>query len=146
MDKPLISICIPTNNRAPFIREALESITCQFTDAAVSARVSVTVLDNRSEDGTEAVVGEFTARYPNIRYIKDDAKRKLVPGIIKVASMADGEYVWVFSDDDLQSPQAIKTIIAFLDRQRPDIISTNLGSFIEKGIVRKPNLLEQSGE
>src|SRR3989339_289906 len=32
MEKPLISICIPTYNRADFLRECLESIVTQFED------------------------------------------------------------------------------------------------------------------
>jgi len=143
MDKPLISICIPTYNRAVFLRECLDSITNQFVAAEVKDRVDVFILDNQSQDNTASVAREFCDRFDNIKYIKDDINRKIVPGIIKAATLADGEYIWIFSDDDLQTASALQKIIAFIKTYNaPEVIFCNLASFYKKDVISQPNLLK----
>jgi len=143
MDKPLISICIPTYNRAVFLQECLASITQQFIATDVKNKVDVFILDNQSEDNTASVARAFCDRFDNIKYIKDDSNRKIVPGIIKAATLADGEYIWIFSDDDLQAASALKTIIDFIKNYNaPEVIFCNLASFYKRDVISQPNLLK----
>lgn len=87
MNPPLVSICIPTYNRAPFLKECLDSISRQFVDCEVKDAVDIFILDNQSKDNTSEVVGEFTQRFDNINYIIDSEKQGLVKGIISAAKM-----------------------------------------------------------
>jgi len=64
-----LSICIPTYNRAAFLGEALDSVIRQATD-----EVEIVVSDNASTDNTEALVREYQARFPRIRYHKNPGK------------------------------------------------------------------------
>ncbi len=60
---PLLSICIPTFNRAPYLRQTLESIVIQ--DAFLDGdEIEVTISDNCSTDDTEAVVAPFLLAHP----------------------------------------------------------------------------------
>ena len=52
--RPLLTICIPTYNRADFLKVMLEALLPQV--AKVDTDVEVWVLDNASEDNTEAIV------------------------------------------------------------------------------------------
>ncbi|USX26772.1 glycosyltransferase [Oxalobacteraceae bacterium OTU3CINTB1] len=64
----ILSICIPTYNRAPFLRQTLDSIVSQpaFSDGG---EVEVVISDNGSEDDTEQVAAQFVAAHPGkIRY------------------------------------------------------------------------------
>lgn len=70
MLEPLLSICIPTYNRACYLWRTLNSITSQksflFSDS-----IEIVISDNCSTDATEEVCMEFVKKYPNkIRYIK----------------------------------------------------------------------------
>jgi abequosyltransferase len=129
MNKPLISICIPTYNRALFLRECLDSIARQFSDEEVKNKVNVFILDNQSEDDTEEVARKFTDVFENVKYVKDDQNRKIAPGIVKAASLADGEYIWIFSDDDLYLNNSLKIIIEAIEATKADLVINNLNVF-----------------
>lgn len=93
-NRPLLSICIPTYNRASYLKGALEHIS---SDPAFDARVEVVVSDNASSDDTEIVVKAFTEKYGNIRYYRNaenvrDANFKLV------LERATGRYLKLFND------------------------------------------------
>lgn len=142
MEKPLVSICIPTFNRAPFLKECLESITQQFSNPELRNQVDIFILDNQSSDNTKEIVKPFVERFSNLKFIIDSEPRKIIPGIIKVASLADGEYVWVFSDDDLQAPEALSVLINFIKQHQPDLILGNLLGFSDQSPTRYHNLLK----
>lgn len=65
----LVSICIPTYNRAPYLRKCLDSLVCQpeFLDG----KVEIVVSDNASTDDTEKVAKEYSAKYQNFHYFKN---------------------------------------------------------------------------
>ncbi len=144
MNAPLISICIPTNNRADYLEECLSSITKQFFNEEIKNQVNIFILNNQSSDNTEEVVKKFVSKYKNIRYINDSEKRKIAQGIIKVVSYADGEYVWVFSDDDCQKEGCLRSIIQAIRENNRDLIISNIDCFVEKNKIYKTNLLKES--
>ena len=65
---PVLSICIPTFNRAPFLQQTLDSIVAQaaFRD---THDIEVVISDNCSDDNTKDVGEAFAAAFPGkIRY------------------------------------------------------------------------------
>lgn len=144
MPPALISICIPTYNRDRFLRECLESLTRQFSNQEVAEKVNIFILDNRSQDTTEAVAGEFTARFSNVKYIKDSQNRDIIRGIIQAATLADGKYLWIFSDDDLHTSDSLNTAIKFIEKTQAELIFCNLAGFVDKDVILYPNLLKIS--
>ena len=59
---PLVSVVIPTYNRAHLIEATLESV------ASSSWRpVEIVIADDGSTDGTSGVVADFAARHPDVR-------------------------------------------------------------------------------
>lgn len=141
MNKPVISICIPTFNRAPFLKECLDSITKQFSDLEVKEKVNIFILDNQSKDNTQEIVKPFINSFDNIKYIIDDQDRRIVPGIIKTASLGNGEYLWVFSDDDLQHSNTLVTVLKFLEKNKTDLTICNLNAFSDISLKRRFDLL-----
>ncbi|OEZ99884.1 glycosyltransferase [Duganella sp. HH101] len=65
MDNPdiVLSICIPTFNRAPFLQQTLDSIVSQpaFAD---THDIEIVIADNASEDETGAVAARYVAAFP----------------------------------------------------------------------------------
>lgn len=70
MDKPLLSICIPTYNRCDYLEKCLGSIVSQkeFLDG----EVEIVISDNASPDNTQAFCEEYAAKYPGIKYYRND--------------------------------------------------------------------------
>jgi len=70
MERPLVSICIPTFNRAPQLAKTLESIVTQPEFKAGQAEVVIS--DNASTDETESIGQQYASQYHNIHYFRND--------------------------------------------------------------------------
>lgn len=104
-----LSICIPTYNRAAFLGEALDSVIRQATD-----EVEIVVSDNASTDNTAALVHEYQARFPRIRYHKNSENLGFDRNILKVVELAEGEYCWLLGSDDALAEGAIVAMLPLL--------------------------------
>lgn len=107
--KPTLSICIPTCNRAHFLRVMLEALLPQVLE--FKEDVEVWILDNGSSDNTKELLTQLASLGPFNVLRRDDnvgPVRNLVEGPLKLAR---GEYVWVLGDHNLLRPQALKTIL-----------------------------------
>ena len=69
MSDPLLSICIPTYNRAAILRKVLKKITDNY---AFDDEVEIVISDNCSTDDTEKICRYYTKKFPNIKYFKND--------------------------------------------------------------------------
>lgn len=69
MDKPLLSICIPTYNRAKYLEKSIESVICQNEFKA--KQVEIVICDNASTDNTEEIVGKYADKYDNFFYYRN---------------------------------------------------------------------------
>ena len=92
----LLSICIPTYNRAHKLRLLLENIEeCFDIDS-----VEVCVSDNKSTDNTEDVIKEFSKKFINFKYQINIENKGMAFNWINVTKMATGRYISVVSDED----------------------------------------------
>jgi len=101
-----LSICIATRNRGNFIGSTLESIICQATD-----EVEIVVLDGASTDETQEVIRQHRERFPRLRYFRQDTNGGVDQDFAKAVDLAQGEYCWLFSDDDLLKSGAIQAVL-----------------------------------
>jgi hypothetical protein len=110
MTGALVSVIVPTYNRAQLLKPCLESLLAQTAQAT-----EVLVVDDGSSDSTPSVVAGFGER---VRYL-----RKPNGGKARAVNLAleqiNGDWVWLFDDDDLALPQAIEQRLAAL-RMAPD--------------------------
>ncbi len=69
-EKPLLSICIPTYNRAEYLAKSLDTLVClpEFN----SSEVEVVISDNASTDNTQEVAKKYLDQYSNIHYYRND--------------------------------------------------------------------------
>ncbi|MCI6468991.1 MAG: glycosyltransferase [Lachnospiraceae bacterium] len=70
MNKPLLSICIPTYNRANYLIKSIESIICQ--DEFKTKKVEIVISDNASTDDTELIATNYASQYENIFYFQNE--------------------------------------------------------------------------
>jgi glycosyltransferase involved in cell wall biosynthesis len=121
---PLLSICVPTYNRAHRLRVMLEAVLPQVAEHA--DRVELWVSDNASPDQTPQVVEEARRLGP-LSYSRNETNLGLVSNVIKATTeLARGEFVWVPGDDDLLRPGAVARVVERLEANRGlDLIYLN---------------------
>lgn len=109
----MLSICIPTYNRAELLRSCLHSIvrqSSQFQD-----KVEVIVSDNCSPDHTREAV-EWAGQYGPIHYARNAENIGACSNFIHAAKvLAQGEYCWLMGDDDVLRDGAIEAVITALE-------------------------------
>jgi abequosyltransferase len=102
----LLSICIPTYNRAGFLPATLQSILSQYQDD-----VQIVICDNGSCDQTDGVVKEFQKRYLHIEYFRFEKNVGPDRCFLKTVELASGKYCWLLGDDDILEPGALGLIL-----------------------------------
>lgn len=117
--KPLLTIAIPTYNRARFLRELLSVL---FDQLIAEPRVELIVSDNASSDETPAVVCESQKRGLQIRYIRNDTNLGADGNILQCFEQARGKYVWIFGDDDVVATGTIDKILPYLVDKDYDLV------------------------
>ena len=142
MNDPLLSIGIPTYNRADCLNKCLESIVSQFADPEVSGRVEIVISDNDSSDNTFALVQEFQKKYPNIFYKKNPSNLGVDKNILQVVEMSRGRFVWLIGDDDALFPDAIKYMLQEIQKQKFNYCIVNFWGYdnkLEHPALKYPN-------
>lgn len=112
-----LSICIPTYNRANFLRSALSRFETHY---GFAFPYEIVVSDNASEDNTADVVAEFAARGLPIRYYRRATNGGSLANTVCAFHQAIGDYVLYHADDDFLVPEGLKKAIAYLDAN-PDV-------------------------
>jgi glycosyltransferase involved in cell wall biosynthesis len=111
-ETPLVSVVVPTYNRARLIGETIESILAQQYD-----HLELIVVCDGCKDGTETVVSSFED--PRVRLVtQDNSGGPARPRNAGVAR-ALGKYVAFCDDDDLWMPQKLRLQVAVMERE-PD--------------------------
>lgn len=112
--KPLISIIIPTYNRAHFLERLLNHIAPQA--AKFGEVVQLCVSNNCSTDKTREIVASFQKKYPGLlHYGENSGNVGIDRNILKVMGMAEGEFVWLLGDDDIIVDDGVKKLIDFIN-------------------------------
>jgi abequosyltransferase len=118
----LISICIPTFNRAFYLSETLESLLPQL-----DGDVELLVYDTGSTDGTPELMREFQRRSSAIRFFHLAEKRGFDETLLLLLEQARGEYVWYFGSDDVLKPGAMAVVRRRIltSTERPALVFLN---------------------
>lgn len=114
MKTPQVSIVMATYNRAHFIVETLESIQKQsFTDW------ECIIVDDGGTDNTAAVIASILEKDARFSYVKrDDKHQKGLPGSRNYGiTLAQGEYIIFFDDDDIVHPENLSLCVQQLNDQ-----------------------------
>jgi len=106
MNSVRLSICICTINRADFIKQTLESIIPQMTE-----EVELVLVDSSSNTETEEIVREFRGQCDNLCYVRDLERWGFGKAYAKAVEKAQGDYCWLFTDDDLVRAGAVAAIL-----------------------------------
>lgn len=124
MDKsiPAVSICCATYNHVQFIRQCLDGFVMQKTNLPFE----VLIHDDASTDGTQDIIREYEAKYPDIIkpiYQKENQYSKGVRvSLVYNYSRVRGKYVALCEGDDYWTdPYKLQKQVDFLENH-PDYV------------------------
>jgi glycosyltransferase involved in cell wall biosynthesis len=109
----LLSICIPTWNRASYLADLLESLAREHAAMPWAGEAKVYVCDNASTDDTPAVVARFVSRLPLV-YHRNPANIGGDWNFARVISISAGDYFWWIGDDETVAPGGVARLLEFL--------------------------------
>jgi glycosyltransferase involved in cell wall biosynthesis len=110
VDRPRLSICIPTFNRADILRETLEHLYW-----VCDADVEIVVADNASSDHSQQVIEEFRPKFRFYRTLRHSKNLGALKNVSSAMSLATGKYVYTLSDDDAIYYDGLQTAIRLME-------------------------------
>lgn len=156
MSDKLVSIIIPTYNRATLIQETVDSALAQ-----TYRNIEIIVLDNNSSDESFKFLRRKYRDNSNIRIYKNDITYDIVKNWRKCFEYSKGEYVLILWSDDLIDSQFISKTQKFLEenpnaafvysltqifntekRTSKDAFKLNKSGLIKKNVFIEKSLLE----
>lgn len=116
---PLVSVIIPTYNRATLIAETLESIQKQTYQ-----NWECLVIDDGSTDDTQLVVAAFAKRDARFQFhVRPDTHKPGGNGARNYGyTLSKGEYINWFDSDDLMHPEKIEKQVALLEKSSHNFV------------------------
>ncbi len=128
---PLVSIVMPTYNRARLLPGAIDSILAQtFPD------FELIVVDDNSPDETPQVVAGIAD--PRIRYVRNEPNLRLPRALNRGFSLARGQYLTWTSDDNFYAPTAIERMVDTLRTGEADLVYADYYLFSEVDAAGRP--------
>lgn len=121
-DEPVLSICIPTYNRAEKLKCSIGTIIREFYD---KDNVEILVSDNCSPDETESVMEFVLQYYPRVKYYRNEENIGPTRNFISCYKRAHGRYVWLFSDDDFLLRGTGDLVMKMLLKEKPVFAAVN---------------------
>lgn len=119
---PMVSICCATYNHVLFIRQCLDGFVMQKTKFPIE----ILIHDDASTDGTQDIIREYEAKYPNIIkpiYQKENQYSKGVKvSLVYNYSRVKGKYIALCEGDDYWTdPYKLQKQVDFLE-SHPDYV------------------------
>lgn len=113
MRQPILSICIPTYNRACCLKHALQIIKDELL--FLKYDVEVIISDNNSSDDTETVARAFLdCCGGQFKYIRNNENIGMDRNFLQCVSLSRGKYIWLLGDDDYLAKGIIERICSIL--------------------------------
>jgi len=112
----LLTIAIPTYNRAAYLERQLSRLKRQNDD-----RIEILVSDNGSDDNTAEVVSRYCKDMNNLFYSRNTENIGFDQNIMKLYFLARSKYIWFLSDDDPILEGAVCNILRFIDAHQPTV-------------------------
>jgi glycosyltransferase involved in cell wall biosynthesis len=125
--QPLVSVIIPTYNRANLLPETLDSVLAQTWP-----RMELIVVDDGSTDSTPNALAPFLDR---LRYVYQDNRGRSAARNAGV-SLATGKFVVFLDSDDLLLPDGLRLQATYLERHpEVDVVYANGYTLADDGTL-----------
>jgi glycosyltransferase involved in cell wall biosynthesis len=125
---PLLTICIPTYNRAFKLDKQLNRIFEIISSSPIFKDVGVYISDNGSSDHTQEVITAHAARFKaNLIYFTAYKQEKNIgfdANLYSCYDLISSDYIWFLSDDDIPHPHCLHQILSDISIT-PNLIAYN---------------------
>lgn len=116
MVSPRISVCIPSYNRAKYLKQVLDSVLCQG-----NYLYEIVICEDSSPEREEirAVASEYKAIYGDkIVYVENEKNLGFDANLRQLLRMATGDYCMFLGNDDLLCKDALYHVIGVIARSK----------------------------
>ena len=119
--KPMVSVVMPTYNRADFLPRAVESVLNQtYRD------FEFIIIDDGSEDNSWELLKTYAQKDHRIRLLKNKKNRGISYTRNRGNAAARGKYIMIMDSDDISLPQRMEKHVAFMQAHPDVVLSTSL--------------------
>ena len=119
--EPLVSVCVPVHNCAPFLDECLASVLAQ----SCPDPLEVSLFDDGSDDGSSAKIAGWAERFRDAgwRWVAARGETNRGEGYARnrAVRQSHGEYICVMDGDDIMHPSRVERQLAAA-RRHPEAI------------------------
>ena len=122
-EEPLVTVIIPTFNRAKYIERSINSVLSQSYK-----NIELIIVDDGSTDNTAEIVAKFT----NVRYVYQSNKRQANARNTGL-DLSNGEYLATLDSDDFWNEDFLKDSIEQLTTYNYDFVFSNYALEVENG-------------
>ncbi len=139
----LVSIGLPTYNRAGTLRRAIASALAQC-----HRNIELVISDNGSTDETEAICREFAAADARIKYIRHPKNLGPTPNFLCAVEKSSGEFFMWLCDDDWIDPNYVSECLKELVGSAETVLAGGVSKYYHGDEYRHtgaPTNLLQSG-
>lgn len=131
MPEKILSICIPTYNRAYVLDKTLSDLVLE--PSFQSGKIEICISDNASPDNTEGVVKKYTNKFKNIIYSRNKVNTGIIDGNFPiVGALASGTFIKFLNDYAFFIPGELDNIIEFIEenqKEKPVLFFSNNSLF-----------------
>lgn len=112
MSRPLVSVGLPTCDRAHLLPAALDSLMAQ-----TYPNLEIVISDNCSSDRTPEVCERYSSRHPWIRYSRQSDRVPAMDNFRAALELSSGTYFMWASDDDVWAPTFVEILVAGMESE-----------------------------
>lgn len=123
-NNPLVSILIPTYNRADYLGEALISALNQ-----TYKNIEIIVHDDASTDGTLALLAKYSDK--RLKIIRTEDNHGMIGGWNYIVKFAKGKYIKFLASDDLLEPTCVEELVKAAESHKNAAIVTCQRQFVD---------------
>jgi hypothetical protein len=120
MNAKLLSLVVPTYNRADCLEVLLETLERELE--GLRERVAIIIGDNASSDRTPDVIAAFVTFRPDTVVLRHAQNLGPEENFCRCIERVDSPYFWLLGDDDLPRAGSIRHLVELLEREEPDLV------------------------
>lgn len=121
---PLLTIVVPTYERAAELQRTVQSIAEQLKDG-LEDKVELLLSDNASGAETNTLIRALAEHYPRLGYMINARDEGGYFNLFAAPWRARGRYTWTFGSDDLLLDGGVASVVSILEREAPSFLTLN---------------------
>jgi glycosyltransferase involved in cell wall biosynthesis len=134
----VLTIAIPTFNRANFLDAILKELMRQIDVYNISGQIEILVSNNNSTDSTEEIIAKHHNR---IQYSCHSSNIGADRNFLSLFEKARGKYIWLPGDDDLVRNDLLPFILKSIESEQFDFFYLKKDGKERNGEKRRPRMV-----